>query len=86
MKQKPYRPITLHFGTILTWHANTVKTTDLIKAGGIVLAWVRFALVHVHFTAWPLVALETLALERALGVQTPATMLTWVGSWKNQHL
>lgn len=49
--------------TVLTWHTNAVKTTDLIKAGGVVLARIRLALVHVHFTAWPLIALEALALE-----------------------
>lgn len=74
-----------HFGTVLTWHTNAVKTTNLIKASGIVLAWVRLALVHVHFAAWPLIALEALTLERALGVQTPAAMLTWIGPWKNKQ-
>lgn len=68
MVKKKDETETLHtkhlcFGTILTWHANAVKTTNLIKTGGIVLTWVRLALVHVHFTAWPLIALEALALE-----------------------
>lgn len=53
----------LHFGTVLTWHTNAMKTTNLVKARGIVLARVRLALVYVHFTSWSLIALEALALE-----------------------
>ena len=56
-----------------------MESTNLVEAGGIVLAWVRLALVHIHFTAWPFVAFETLALERTFGVQTPAAMLTRIG-------
>lgn len=62
MKQKPHTH-TPSTRTVLTWHTNAVKTTDLIKTGGVVLARIRLALVHVHFTAWPLIALEALALE-----------------------
>lgn len=61
-----------------TWHADAVESTDLVEAGGVVLAGVRLALVDVHLTAWTFITLKTLALERAFSVETPSAMLTWV--------
>lgn len=44
------------------------------------MARVGHALVDVHLATGPFVALETLALERAFGVEAAAAVLTGVGT------
>lgn len=61
-----------------TWHADAVKVSNLVQAGGFVHARVRHALVDVQLAAWPHVTPLALTLERAFGVQTLPCMLTWV--------
>ena len=64
----------------LTWHADAVEASDLVEAGGVVVAGIGHALVDVHLAARALVTLETLALEGALGVQATAAVLAGVGA------
>lgn len=68
-----------------TWHAQACEAPDLIQAGGVVLAGVGMALVDVHLTARPRVALQTLAVEGAVCVHTFPCMLTRIAiGWKTQ--
>lgn len=69
-----------------TGHADALELPDLIQAGGIILAGVGEALVDIYFTARAGVALQTLALEGALGVDAFPCVLAWVGSCKTQEL
>lgn len=66
--------------TLVSWHADAVEASDLVQAGGIVVAGVRHALIDVHLTARALISLETLALERTFGVEAAPAMLTGVGT------
>lgn len=61
-----------------TWHAQACEAPNLIQAGGIVLAGVGMALVDVHLTARPRVALQTLAVEGAVRVHTFPCVLTGI--------
>lgn len=64
----------------LTWHTDAVEPSDLVQAGGIIMARIGHALIHIHLTARSLVSLETLTLEGAFSVKAAATMLTRVGA------
>lgn len=55
-----------------------MKSANLIEAGGVVLAGVRLALIHIQFAARTFVTLKTLALERAFSVKTSPAVLAWV--------
>lgn len=59
-----------------TWHTETRESSNFIQAGGIILARVGVALIDVHLTARPCVALQTLTVERALGVDAFPSVLT----------
>lgn len=69
-----------------TWHADAVEVSDLVQAGGLVPARVGRALIDVQLTARSHVAPLALALERALGVDALAGVLTWVGTWGKEHI
>lgn len=58
-----------------------MEPSDLVQAGGVVVAGVGHALVDVHLAARSLVSLETLALEGAFGVEAAAAMLTRIGTY-----
>lgn len=66
--------------TLISWHANTVKTPNLIQTCCVIMAGVRHALIDIHLTARPFISLKAFTLERSFGVKAPATMFTWVGS------
>lgn len=55
-----------------------MESTNLVEAGGVVLAGVGLALINVQFAARTLVTLETLALERAFSVEASSAVLAWV--------
>ena len=57
-----------------------MEASDLVQAGGVIVAGVGHTLVDVHLAARAFVTLETLTLEGALCVQATAAMLTRVGT------
>lgn len=67
-----------------TCHTDAMEPSNLVQAGSIILAWAGHALINVKFAASPHVALRTLTLERAFGVQTLSSMLTWVWTYKKR--
>lgn len=66
--------------TEVTWHADAAEASNLVQAGRVVLAGAGHALVHIQLTARPGVALQTLALEGAPGVDALAPVLTRIGT------
>lgn len=50
----------------------------MVQAGSVILAWTGHAFIDIEFAASPHIALKTLTLERAFGVQTLPSMFTWV--------
>lgn len=67
-----------------TWHADAVEAADLVQAGGVIVARVGHAFVDVHLAARSFVPLQTLALERAFGVDTATAVLTRIGTYDIQ--
>lgn len=63
-----------------TWHADAFEASNLVQAGGIVLARVGHALVDIEFTAGTHIACGAFALKRALGVNALPSVLTRVGT------
>lgn len=68
-----------------TWHTYTLELPNLVQASGIILTRVGDALVDINLTAWPRVALQTLALKGAQCVDALACMLTGVGTWWERY-
>lgn len=58
-----------------------MEPSNLVQAGGIIIARIRHAFIDVHFTAGSLISLKTLALERAFGVEAATTVFTRVGTY-----
>lgn len=68
----------------LTWHADTVEVSYLVKARGLIHTRVRHALVDVQLAARPHITPLALTLERSLGVYTLPSVLTRVGTCLNK--
>lgn len=66
--------------TLISWHADAVEPSNLVQAGGIIVARIRHAFVDIHLTTRPFIPLEALALEGALCVEAATAMLTGVGT------
>lgn len=66
--------------TLISWHADAVEPSNLIQAGGIIMARIRHAFVDVHFATRSFISLKTLTLERAFGVEAAAAMFTGIGT------
>lgn len=64
-----------------TWHTDAVETTNLVQAGGIIMARIRHAFIDVHLTTGSFIPLQTLALERAFSVDTPTAVFAWIGTY-----
>lgn len=59
-----------------TWHAEACEPSNLVQAGGIILARIRMALIDVHLTAGACVTLQTLTVEGAFCIHTFSSMFT----------
>ena len=66
---------------VCTWHADAGVFSNLVQAGGIILAGIGQALVDVLLAARPHVSLEAVTGERALCVHTQAVVLARVRTW-----
>lgn len=62
-----------------------MEPSDLVQAGGIVVARIRHAFIDVHLATGAFISLKTLALEGAFGVEAAAAMFTRVGTYNDQH-
>lgn len=68
-----------------TWHAQTREASNLIQTGCIVLAGVGMALIDVHLTTRPCIALQTFTVEGTICVHTFSCVLTRIAiGWKIQ--
>ena len=68
----------------VTWHADAVKASYLVQAGGFVPAGVGLALVDVQLAASPHEAMLTAALEGAFGVDALPRVLARIRSWRRE--
>lgn len=66
--------------TLVSWHTDAVKPSNLVQTCGVVVAWIRHAFVDIHLTARSFIPLETLTLERTFGVEAAPAMFTRVGT------
>lgn len=70
----------LHYTNVPTWHTDAVEPSNLVQAGGIIVARIRHTFIDIHLATRAFVSLKTFTLERAFGVQAATTMLTRVGT------
>lgn len=66
--------------TLIARHTDTMEPSNLVQAGGIIMARIGHAFIDVHLAARSFIPLRTLALERAVGVKAATTMFTGVGT------
>lgn len=64
----------------VSWHADALKVSDLVQAGGFVHTGVGHALVDVQLAPGPDVPTQTFTLERAFGVDALSRMFTRIGA------
>lgn len=66
--------------TLISWHTDAVEPSNLIQTGGVIMAGVRHAFIDVHLATRSFIALKTLTLERAFGVEAATSMFARVGT------